>query len=232
MIKLHGFGEYLGVKDTSPCVLKVKTYLQMAGVEYEDKNGLESFKKAPRGLLPFIEDGDEIITDSYFIIEYLKKHYGDLDAHLSSEQKAHSTFIQQSLDSFLYEALLTTRWQGDNWPRIKEAFFSSLPLPSILRRAIAQKTQKKIVCRLNHHMNKYSKEELMYLVDNLFASLSTLLGENNYLFNNKPSSLDAVCFAYLAQFILFEIKNPLSEKAESYPNLVAYCHHMEKEFFT
>ncbi len=82
----------------------------MAAIVYECRMGMESFKKAPRGLLLFMEDGDKIITDSYFIISYLEKHYIDLDEHLSDKQKAHLLFIQQTLDTSLNECLLYTRW--------------------------------------------------------------------------------------------------------------------------
>ncbi len=231
MIKLHGFGPRLGVKDASPFVLKVQAYLQMAGVEYESHAGMQSFKKSPRNMLPFIEDGDQIITDSYFIIEYLKKHYVDLDTHLSDHQKAHAYMIQQTLDSILYETLLYTRWQGDNWPIIKKEFFGSLPVPKFMRSIIANRSQKKIICRLDHHTNKYPKEELLQIVDGVFRSLSVSLGGNIYMFNNQVSSVDAACYGYLAQFIMFEIKNPFSEKAQNYQNLVDYCHNIEQQFF-
>lgn len=231
MIKLHGFGEQLGVKDASPFVLKVQTYLQMAGIEYECNNGMESFKKAPRGMLPFIEDGDQIITDSYFIIEYLKNHYVDLDQHLSERQKAQAYMIQQTLDNILYECMLYTRWQGENWSKIKEEFFKNLPAIGFIRSIIAIRSQKRMLCRLNHHTNKYSKEELLQIAGNIFQSLSVSLGGNIYMFNNQVSSADAVCFAHLAQFILFEIKNPFSEKAENYQDLVDYCYNIQKQFF-
>lgn len=231
MIKLHGFTDMLGVKDPSPYVLKVLTYMQMAHIEYVCETGLQSFKKAPRGLFPFIEDGEQIITDSHFIIEYLKKEYVDLDDHLSEVQKAQLVFVQHSLDSFLYECLLYQRWQGENWPKIKAAFFGSLPVPGLLRSLIANKSQKKIVKRLNAHMNKYTEDELLTLADDLFYSLSLGLGNDQYMFNNQPSSADAICYAYLAQFILFEIKSPLSERAEAYQNLVDYCHNINQQFF-
>ncbi len=70
------------------------------------------------------------------------------------------------------------------------------------------------------------------MADDIFRSLSTTLDGNRFMFNDKPSSADAVNFVYRAQFILFEIKNPFSEKAEAYQNLVDYCHHIQQQFFT
>lgn len=231
MIKIYGFGKQLGVQDASPYVLKVITYARIANIDYEIINGMEAFKKAPRKLLPFIEDDGKIISDSHFIINHLKEYHNNLDNHLSDEQKAQATFIQQSLDSFLYECLLSMRWQGENWPQIKKEFFGNLPVPGFIRAFIAKKSQKSVLCRLNHHTNKYPKEELLQLSNNIFASLSITLGDKPYMFNNRPSSIDAVCYAYLAQWTLFEIKDPLSKQLEHYQNLVNYCHRINEEFF-
>ncbi len=203
----------------------------MAGIEYEFESGSKAFKIAPRKLLPFIEDNGKLVSDSHFIINYLKDNYVNLGSHLSDEQKSQGTFIQQSLDSFLYECLLYIRWQGESWSQIKDEFFGTIPAPSFIRNLIAKKLQKTVLCRLNHHINRYPKEEIMQLANNIFASLSYTLGDNKYMFNNQPSSIDAVCYAYLGQFILFEVKNPLSKQAESYENLVSYCHNIRKEFF-
>ncbi len=232
MIIVHGFGKAIGVEDPSPFVLKVQSYLKMAAIEYELKSGIESYKKSPRALLPFIEDGEKIIADSYFIIEYLKKNYVDLDHHLSDRQKASLCFMQQALDTTLYEIFLSTRWQGENWPKIKEVFFKRLPIPSFMQSLIASKSQKKVLQRLNYRINKYSYDELLHIADDIFRSLSTTLGGDHYMYNNQVSTADALCFAYLAQFILCDIKSPFSEKAEYYENLVAYCHHIQNQFFT
>ena len=49
----------------------------MANIEYEIKVTLPS--EAPKGKLPYIEDGDEVLADSGFIVMHLKTNYKDLD---------------------------------------------------------------------------------------------------------------------------------------------------------
>ncbi len=230
MIKLYGFGAMLGVPDASPFVLKLQTYMRLASIEYQDIGILEGGVKAPRGLYPFIDDDGKLISDSYFIIKYLKEHYVNLDEHLSPMQQAQAHLIGQCLDSALYDRMLYSRWQGESWPQLKQAFFGDIPAPSLVRTWIANKSQKKVLKRLGFHANKYPKDEMLYLANQSFSSLSTLLGDNEYMFNNQPSSFDATCFGHLAQFILFEIKCDFSQKAESYGNLVDYCKRMEKLF--
>ncbi|MFV0321291.1 MAG: glutathione S-transferase family protein [Alphaproteobacteria bacterium] len=231
MLILHSLGGCLGVKDASPYVLKIHTYLRMAGIEHKTESGLKSFKKSPRKLFPFIEDNGNIITDSYFIMQYLKSHYVDLDMHLSEVQKAESFLYQEVIDNLLYECLLASRWRGENWPKIKQAFFDNLPAPSFVRNMLAGKAQKKVLNRLRFNVDNYTQNEHLQLADEAFKSLSVMLGDNDYMFNNQPSSFDATCFGMLAQFILFELKSLYSKKAENYDNLVQYCHRINKQFF-
>ena len=45
--------------------------------------------RSPPKKLPFIEDDENKIADSQFIIDYLEEKYGNrLDGHLSDDQKA------------------------------------------------------------------------------------------------------------------------------------------------
>jgi glutathione S-transferase len=58
----------------------------MAGIEYEVKPTLPL--TAPKGKLPYIEDGDIKLGDSQFIIQYLKKNNNDLDESLNKSELA------------------------------------------------------------------------------------------------------------------------------------------------
>jgi glutathione S-transferase len=87
MITLYTFGPYFGLPDGSPFVTKAMLLLKLAGLPYkEDRKG---YSKAPKGKLPYIEDGGTRIADSTFIRLHIEKKYGsDFDAGLSSEQRA------------------------------------------------------------------------------------------------------------------------------------------------
>ena len=89
MIKLHGFGPNLGLPDASPFVLKIDAYLRLAEIPFESVSGMDNVRKAPKGKLPFITDGDQVISDSVFIVQYLQNKHGvNLDAGLTKEQQA------------------------------------------------------------------------------------------------------------------------------------------------
>jgi len=71
MITLYTFGPAFGLPDPSPFVMKAEVLLKMAGVPY--RTDTTGFRKAPKGKLPYIEDGGEIISDSTFIRFHLEK---------------------------------------------------------------------------------------------------------------------------------------------------------------
>ena len=49
-----------------PFCYKTETYLRIANIDYEIKVRLPS--EALKGKLPYIEDGDEVMADSGFIV--------------------------------------------------------------------------------------------------------------------------------------------------------------------
>jgi len=132
MIKLYTFGEKFGVADPSPFVLKVDAYFRMAAIEFENINLPNNLTKAPKGKLPFIDDGGEIVADSQAIIEHVKSYSNkDLDKDLTNEQQAIAYLVTKSLDENLYFVLVYSRWvRDDTWPLLKEAFFSPTAISS------------------------------------------------------------------------------------------------------
>src|SRR6516165_9988234 len=79
IIKLYGFSPAWSLPDCSPFVMKIDCYLRMTRLQYElvHWQSLRDMQRAPKGKLPWIEDGEKKIADSDFIISYLQKTYGD-----------------------------------------------------------------------------------------------------------------------------------------------------------
>ena len=70
MLKFYQFERKWGSPNLSPFCCKTETYLRMADIEYKIKMTLPP--EAPKGKLPYIEDGDEVLADSGFIALHLK----------------------------------------------------------------------------------------------------------------------------------------------------------------
>jgi len=232
MIKLFSFGANLGVTDPSPFVLKVATYMKMAGIQYESVPDVNNLRKAPKGKLPYIEDDGGIVADSFFILKHLQKKYGiSLDNELSGEQKAIAGLIIKSLDENFYWCIVHSRWmRDDTWPTVKEAFFGNLPfplgliVPSIVRRGVKSALMK-------HGIGKHTDAEILEIAQDTLENLSTLLGDKKYFFGEKPSTLDAAAYSFLAQLTISNLDTPLHRMAKGFDNLVSYCRRITDNYF-
>src|SRR5437868_236158 len=88
MLKLHQSAPFYGIANLGPPSMKLETWLRITEIPYKVAD--IDFSQAPKGKIPYVttEEG-QLIGDSTFIIEYLKKHYGkDPDARLGAEQRA------------------------------------------------------------------------------------------------------------------------------------------------
>lgn len=232
MIKLYSFGENLGVADPSPFVLKIDVYMRMANIQFESIPDVNNLRKSPKGKLPFIVDGDKTIADSHFIIAYLKNKFNvELDSDLSDIQKGMACLAGKSLDESLYWCLVYSRWASeDTWPRIKQAFFGSMPAP--LKFIVPSLARKDVLSALKKQgMGKHSYNEIKLLSQETFQSLSSILGTQTYFFGEKPCTFDATAFAFLSQHICISLNNPINDLAREHSNLVDYCNNMKAQYY-
>ena len=69
--------------------------------------------KTPKGSF-VIEDDGEIVSDSVFIVEHLKKKYGDkLDADMSASERAIAVAFGRMLEESFYWYLVQMRYRKD-----------------------------------------------------------------------------------------------------------------------
>ena len=61
MITLYTYGRQFGLPDPSPFVTKAELLLKLADLPY--KSDTDGLGKAPKGKLPYIDDGGERIAD-------------------------------------------------------------------------------------------------------------------------------------------------------------------------
>lgn len=87
-IKLFQFPHMLGIPNLSPFCCKLETWLRITGILYQVVDTPHP-RKAPKGKLPFIEDGGVRIADSSLIVDHLVRTRGvDPDARLGTSQRA------------------------------------------------------------------------------------------------------------------------------------------------
>jgi hypothetical protein len=142
MITLYTFGPYFGLPDASPFVIKAMLLLKFAGLAYSEDRG--GHGKAPKGKLPYINDGGLIVTDSTFVRFHIEKKYGfDFDAGLDAAQKATAWTVEKMCEEHLYWALVASCWIDDaNFAKGPAQFFKVVPMPF---RPIVQSLVRRII---------------------------------------------------------------------------------------
>jgi glutathione S-transferase len=231
MIILYAFGPAFGLPDPSPFVMKTQVQLKMADVPYRFERGAPP--TAPKGKVPYIQDGSERIGDSTFIRAHVEKHYGfDFDKHLSTEQRAEAWAIERMLEDHLYFALIHARWMDDgNFAKGPAHFFDGLPAET----REAARTQGRERVRQNlfaHGLGRHRDDEIVELGARSLKALSMLLGDKPYLFGDTPCGADATAFGMAASILTPFFEAPLRRRAENHANLVAYSDSMMRQYYT
>ncbi len=234
MIQVYGFSPSLGLPDLSPFVVKVLAYLSMADIPYKLLAG--DARKAPKGKLPYIEDGGRAIPDSSFIVEYLRKNYRDLDAGISAADRALATAVQSMLEEHLYFVILTQRWVDDTgWavvrPGISEVIKKS-GVPGLVAPLVVNMVRKQ-VAKVAHVQGtgRHNMSEVQDIGIRIIDSLAELAGQKPYFLGDQPRAIDATVFPFVWTLSATPIEGRLRTHMQSKAPLMAYCQRMKDTYF-
>jgi glutathione S-transferase len=206
--------------------MKTDLQLKMSGLPYRWERATPP--AAPKGKIPFIEDDGVRIGDSTFIREHIERKYGfDLDAALSTEQRAYAWAVERMLEDHLYFALVHTRWTIDaNFEKGPSHFFDGAP--DGMREAARQRTRDMLH---GQGLGRHSEAEIAALASRSLVSLSAILGGNRYVMGEAPSAVDAMAFGMLAGILTPWFDTRIRDEALSHKNLVAYHDRMMMQYY-
>ena len=230
MITLYQFGSAWDTEDPSPFCLKMLYYLRLAGLPFETVASMRNLRDAPKGKLPYIRDGDKVIADSAFIIDYLKQTYGDrLGDGYTAEQLAVGRCVARMLEESTYWAVVHNRWMDpDNWENLtKPQFFGSLPwpmkalVPAMLHRGLRRSMK-------GQGMGRHTPDEINEIGRRDLAAVADILGDKPFLLGPVPSEYDATVYAFLVCAARPPHPSPMKDFVLSQPNLVAYMERMDQ----
>lgn len=230
MLKLYQLERTWGIPNLSHFCCKTETYLRMAGIEYEIVPALPL--NAPKGKVPYIEEGGSLLGDSGFIVQYLKAKYKNLDVDLSESELALSLAMQRLLEEHLFWATMYTRWQytDANWQVNKQAIFGALPPP--LQDMLADSWRHLIKQQIyGHGMGRHTPDEIFELGNQDIDALSACLGNKKYFIGNKPTTLDASAFGFLINTFGCPIESPIKEHGLTKINLTDFVDQIKKEYY-
>jgi glutathione S-transferase len=230
MITLYTFGNFWGLPDPSPFVMKAEMLLKLAGLPYETNT--RGFGKAPKGKLPYILDGETLVADSTLIRLYLEQKYSiDFDRGYGSRERGVGWAVDKMLEDHFYWILVYWRWLNDeNFARGPKAFFKRAP--AIVRPLVVKIVRRRIRQNLHRHgIGRHSEAEMTVMASRGIEALAQILGDNRYLLGPQPSGADAAAFAFITACMASIFESPVCDKMKSMNNLVAYRDRMMAEFY-
>ncbi|MEM7636882.1 MAG: glutathione S-transferase family protein [Pseudomonadota bacterium] len=230
MLKLQMFGTAFGLPDPSPFAMKGEMLLKLAGVEYTTEIG--DVRKAPKGKMPVLIDGDTAIPDTTFIRFHLEDTHGiDFDKGLSARDRGIAWSVEKMLEESLYFAVMHERWAIDeNFDRGPRMFFDSIPAP--VRGILVRMIRKQVIRNLwGQGTGRHSRAEICRLAARILASLSDVMGDNKYLMGSHTCGADASVFPFVAGSLCPVFDSEVLTHARSHKNLVDYNQRMMAEFY-
>ena len=230
MITLFRFGpawETFGC--ISQFVLKVETYLRMAGIDFETKSlGATFAETAPKGKLPYIDHDGTTVADSSIIVAYLEDQFGNrLDGSLDAVDRARGHVIQRMVEEHIWWLMARERWwapENPYWhtPGLLEG------VDQASYEAVRDENHRK--CQ-EHGVGAFTDEEFGDRARQDIDALATLLGDSPYLLGDQPTSVDATTYAFLWQIMNAPYTSQLKEAALGHANLVGYVERIHERFF-
>jgi glutathione S-transferase len=221
MLTLYSYPELFGVADNNGYGLKVFAFLRLAGVAFRHEHIFDA-SSAPRGQLPYIVDDGETIGDSDTIIAYLIAKYRlTIDAKLTGAELDTDHLITRMLDD-LYWVMSYSRWKDARfWPLFRDALMRTHPslTPEALDKAREYNAQRYYF----QGIGRYAPDAAYRRGLKDLQVLADLLPASGYLHGEKPTSIDAGIYGFIANIHFYDIDTPLKQFVSSHANLVRHC---------
>jgi glutathione S-transferase len=221
MLTLYSYPDLFGVADNNPFGLKVFAFLRLCRLSFKHQHILDT-AQAPRGQLPYLVDGADMIGDSDAIMAHIKRKYlPSIDNGLSPGQLNLDLLVRRTLDD-LYWPMSYSRWRDERfWPAFRDALLTTHPqiAPAGLDAAREYNRQRYYY----QGIGRYEPDAAYArgLAD--LAVLADMVPAAGYVRGAAPTSVDAGIYGFIANIYFFDIDTPLKAFVVSKPNLVRHC---------
>ena len=221
MLTLYSYPPLFGVADNNGYGLKVYAFLKLTGVAFTHEHIFDA-SKAPRGQLPYIVDGNDTVGDSSTIIAWLIDKYRlTIDAALTEAQRTQDLLVTRMLDD-LYWVMSYSRWKDERyWHLFRDA----------LKREHPQLTDDGLMKAREFNAQRYYYQGIgrfdpdaamaRGLAD--LAAIANLIPARGYVHGDKPTSVDAGLYGFIANIYFYDIDTPLKRFVAAHDNIVRHC---------
>jgi glutathione S-transferase len=215
----------------TPFGIKVMCLFKMAKLDWEPEF-VSDPRKAPNAKFPVLDDEGTIVPDSDTIRSYLeKKHDLDFDEGLNKQQRAVSRALIRMVEEHLYFAIIYDRWKNeDNWVLVKKAFFGHMPF--FLFPLITRAVHKHSMASLNGQgLGRHNYDEMLAKAGKDIQAVKDFLGDQHYLFGDKPTAADASVIPILRTIATSPASSKLKDLIIKDTGLMAYLDRGKKELY-
>ena len=227
MLKLVVLPAAFGVRNVSPFCLKTEMLLTSLGLPFE-MSELADPRKAPKGKLPYLYDGETCIADSELITEYLdQKTGGQVYAGLTPLQKAQGLALTRLAEEHLYWTGVASRWLDDDWwPNVVKGFFHIIPAP--LRPLGAGMARRQV--RKTYHLQglgRHTLKEQKGFAERDLQALEDAVPESGFLGGDAPRIHDFAVASLMAGMMDNQPPTWFTELARRHEKLVDYTERVQ-----
>jgi glutathione S-transferase len=221
MLTLYSYPALFGVADNNGYGLKVFAFLRLADVPFRHEHIFDA-SKAPRGQLPYIVDGNDTVGDSETILGFVTQRYRlTIDAELSQVQRTANILINRLLDD-LYWVMSYSRWQDERfWPAFRAALLREHP--SLTEEGLAKAQAYNAQRYYYQGIGRCDPDAAMArgLAD--LGAIAALIPARGYLHGDRPTSIDAGIYGFIANIHFYDIDTPLKQFVTAHDNIVRHC---------
>jgi len=221
MLTLYSYPTLFGVADNNGYGLKVFAFLKLAGVPFRHEHIFDA-SKAPRGQLPYVVDGDDTVGDSESILGFVMQKYRlTIDDALSPAQHATTLLITRMLDD-LYWVMSYSRWKDERyWHLFRDALLREHP--SLTEDGLVKAKEFNAQRYYYQGIGRYEPDAAMArgLAD--LGAIAALIPPQGYVHGEKPTSIDAGIYGFIANIYFYDIDTPLKQFVTAHKNIVRHC---------
>ena len=221
MLTLYSYPALFGVTDNNGYGLKVFAFLRLAGVPFRHEHIFDA-SNAPRGQLPYIVDGNDTVGDSEAILDFVTQRYRlTIDAALNPMQRTTNLLITRMLDD-LYWVMSYSRWKDERfWPAFRAALLREHP--SLTEEGLAKAQAFNHQRYYYQGIGRFDPDAAMARGVADLETLAALIPSHGYLHGEKPTSIDAAIYGFIANIYFYDIDTPLKQFVAAQENIVRHC---------
>ncbi|KAL3120919.1 hypothetical protein niasHT_004550 [Heterodera trifolii] len=214
--------------------LAVRAFLMMADLSFVLEQRPNAEFMSPTGEVPFLRLQNTLVAEFFPIVDLVGKKGIRPSNTLSAAEQADIQAFCSLIEETLRNAEKYLSWLDDeSYELVTKKRYGSVYLwplnwllPTLKRREMHNYLAD--IGWADLPMAKVAER-----CDKCFHALSIKLGQQQFFVGDQPTELDALAFGHLYTLLTTEMPNKaIVETLSKYPNLIAFCKTIDKEYFS